>query len=68
MWIQKTYGRYFGNMLNEKEDISLLYANAPSYADWDNAEIEAIEEIWNENPIAVTSTKANIGFLVVQQV
>lgn len=47
----------------KKEDISLLYANAPSYADWDNAEIEAIEEIWNENPIAVTSTKANIGFL-----
>lgn len=44
-------------------DIDLIYANAPSYAEWDNAEIEAVYDIWKEDSVCVTSSKANIGFL-----
>lgn len=44
-------------------DIDLIYANAPSYANWDNAEIEAIAKIWNEECVAIMSSKLNLGFL-----
>lgn len=45
------------------DDVDLIYANAPSYPDWDNPELEAIYEIWMEHDLSVTSSKSSIGFL-----
>ncbi|MBU3093585.1 hypothetical protein KPL35_16115 [Clostridium sp. CF011] len=44
-------------------DMDIIYCSAPSYPEWDNAEIEAIDEIWRDDSVQVTSSKANIGFL-----
>ncbi|EGD47358.1 Beta-ketoacyl-acyl-carrier-protein synthase I [Ruminiclostridium papyrosolvens DSM 2782] len=44
-------------------DIDIIYCSAPSYPQWDNAEIEAIDEMWGRDSVQVTSSKANIGFL-----
>lgn len=55
------------NTLEESElassEIDLIYSNGTSYADWDNAEIKAIDKIWHDDSIAITSTKPNIGYL-----
>lgn len=47
----------------KSSDVNLVYANAPSYANWDNAEMEAIAEIWYGDSIAVTSSKSYLGFM-----
>lgn len=44
-------------------DLDIIYCSAPSYPEWDNAEIEAIDEIWGADSVQLASSKANIGFL-----
>ncbi|MDR1418186.1 MAG: hypothetical protein LBI80_03415 [Endomicrobium sp.] len=46
----------------KKENIDVIFSNAPSYPSWDDAELEVILDIWNENQVIISNSKSYLGF------
>ncbi|MCM3135796.1 beta-ketoacyl synthase [Paenibacillus polysaccharolyticus] len=43
-------------------EVDVIYAHGTSHKDWDEAELKAIDELWGNETVNISSSKRNIGY------